>query len=232
MRVIVFRHVSFESAGLIAPALEARGLKLEYADLFVNPEPPADWRSAAALVFMGGPMSANDNLPFIRRELAVLEEALGHGTPVLGVCLGAQLLARAAGARVYRNPVKEIGWAPVLWTEAARRDPLFRGLDAPEVLFHWHGETFDLPRGAEWLASSAVCRNQAFRISQASYGLQFHLEVTPAMIAGWCSEHANAGDVAGLPGPIDPNAHSGRLAEIAALVFGRWAGLFTGSEKA
>ena len=225
MRVLVFRHVPFESADLIAPALTARGLRVDYADLFRDPNPPEDWRSAAGLVVMGGPMSANDDLPFIRRELAILEEALRSETPILGVCLGAQILARAAGARVYRNPVKEIGWARVGWTDAARQDPLFRGFDAPEMVFHWHGETFDLPRGAEWLAWSDACRNQAFRIGANAYGLQCHFEVTPETIANWCCEDANAGDVRELTAPIDPAAHSARLAELAAIIFGRWAAL-------
>jgi GMP synthase-like glutamine amidotransferase len=225
MRVLVFRHVPFESPDLIVPALEARGLKLDYADLFRDPHPPEDWRSAAGLVFMGGPMSVNDDLPFIKRELAILEEALQSSTPVLGVCMGSQLLARAAGSRVYRNPVKEIGWAPVYWTEAAGQDRLLRGLNEPEMIFHWHGETFDLPEGAEWLAWSDACRNQAFRLGANAYGLQCHFEVTPETITAWCREDANAGDVRELAGPIDPTAHSSRLSELAAIVFGRWADL-------
>lgn len=228
MRVLIFRHVPFEGAGLIAPALEARGIRVEYADLYREPDCSPDWQSAAGLVFMGGPMSANDDLSYVRRELAILEEALRTAKPVLGVCLGAQLLARAAGARVYPNPVKEIGWAPVYWTEAAQRDRLFHGLNSPETVLHWHGETFDLPAGAEWLAWSDACRNQAFRLGPCAYGLQYHLEVTPEIIAGWWCEAANAGDVRELTTPIDPTTHAPRLAELAGLVFGRWADLLCG----
>lgn len=221
MRVLAFRHVPFEHLGLIAPALEAHGLKWEYVDLFGDPDrplPPAD-----ALIFMGGPMSANDDLPFLNRELELIQAAVAAGRPVLGVCLGAQLLAKALGAQVYRNPVKEIGWFPVYWTEMARDDPLLAGLSSPETVFHWHGETFDLPRGAAWLARSDACRNQAFRAAPGVYGFQFHLEVTPEMIASWICEDENAGDVRELEHPIHPEQNAARLRELAALVFGRWA---------
>jgi GMP synthase (glutamine-hydrolysing) len=225
VRVLVFRHVPFEGPGLIAPALEARGIRVDYFDAFRDGGAPPDWRSCAGLLLMGGPMSANDDLPFIRREIAIVEEAVWAGKPVLGICLGAQLLARALGARVYRNPVKEIGWAPIHWTEAAQHDRLLAGLDSPAMMFHWHGETFDLPADAEWLAWSDACRNQAFRAGASAYGIQFHLEVTPEMISAWCREDANSGDVEELSAPIDPFAHSGRLADMAAVVFDRWAGL-------
>ena len=237
MHVLVFRHVPFEDAGLIAPALEAHHLGIEYADAFRSPatrigSPAAepDWRSAAGLLFMGGPMSANDDLPFIHREISIIRQALAARLPVMGVCLGAQLLARALGARVYPNSVKEIGWAPVYWTEAARQDRLFAGFESPEMLFHWHGETFDLPEGAEWLAWSHACRHQAFRFGTSAYGLQFHLEVTPEMIAGWCLEDANAADLREISAPIDPIAHSDRLRALAATVFDRWSGLVAAEE--
>jgi len=225
MHVLAFRHVPFEDAGLIAPALEARGIELVYADAYRDAEAHPDWHSAAGLLFMGGPMSANDGLPFIRREIAIIEAAVAAGRPVLGICLGAQLLARALGARVYRNPVKEIGWGPVYWTQAAARDRLFGGLRSPETVFHWHGETFDLPPGAEWLAWSDACRNQAFRAGSNAYGLQFHLEVTPDIIAAWCREDVNSGAVRELPAPIDPSAHATGVARLAAQVFDRWAAI-------
>ncbi len=228
MQVLVFRHVPFEDVGLIAPALQARGIELVYADAYGASETQPDWRTAAALLFMGGPMSANDDMPFIRREIAIIEAALAEERPVLGICLGAQLLARALGAPVFPNPVKEIGWAPVYWTEAARRDRLFGELRSPETVFHWHGETFDLPKGAERLAWSDACRNQAFRAGSNAYGLQFHLEVSPAMISAWCREDANSGDVRELSAPIDPYANATGLARLGAAVFGRWASLIAG----
>src|SRR5207302_710127 len=130
-------------------------------------------------------MSVNDNLPYIRRELDLIREAASLGKAILGVCLGTQLIAKALGASVYPNSLKEIGWYPICWTGAASDDFLHRGLTAPETVFHWHSETFDLPPGAELLAYSDRCRHQAYRVGDKIYGLQFHLEVTPAMVADW-----------------------------------------------
>jgi GMP synthase (glutamine-hydrolysing) len=225
MRVLTFRHLSVEHPGLIEPALESRGLRIEPVDLYAGAPLPPDWQESAAFLFMGGPMSANDNFDYLKQELRVIECAVGAGKPVLGVCLGSQLLAKALGARVYRNAVKEIGWAPVRWSQEARADTLFTGLADEDTVFHWHGETFDLPENAVRLASSAACRNQAFRYGEACYGLQFHLEVTPEMIAAWCAEDANQGDLSELAAPPDPYAHGARLQELAATVFGRWADL-------
>lgn len=229
MPVLAFRHVPFEPLGLIEDALRSRGLEYQYVDLPADPDfdPPVD--QADALIFMGGPMSVNDPLPWIARELGFIERALAHNRPVLGICLGSQLIAKALGSRVYRNPVKEIGWAPVYLTDAAARDPLLGGLAGPETLFHWHGETYDLPGGAELLAYSDACRNQAFRIGDNVYGFQFHLEVTPEMIAQWCLEDANEGDMREVNAPIDVNLNSGRLAELADIVFGRWCSLVKGA---
>ncbi len=223
MRVLAFRHVPFEHLGRIGESLESAGVAFEYVDLPAGPSAAIPLESAGGLVFMGGPMSANDELPYIHRELEIIRQAAAAGTPVLGICLGAQLIAKALGARVYRNPVKEIGWFPVEWTEAARRDPLLAGLSGPEAVFHWHGETFALPRGAEWLAQSDRCRHQAFRAGPGVYGFQFHLEVTPEMIADWVTQDLNGGDVRGLAAPLDPRVNAARLAELSNLVFGRWA---------
>ena len=225
MGVLVFRHVPFEGLELIGDVLDARGVPYEYIDLAGNPGAVPDAGSAAALIFMGGPMSANDGLPYLRAELDIIGEAIAAGKPVLGICLGAQLIAKALGAPVYRNPVKEIGWGPVHWTPAASHDPLFAGLAGPETVFHWHGETFDLPQGSEWLAWSAACRHQAFRAAQGVYGIQFHLEVTAEMIAGWLVEEANGPDVRELATLPDPQANTARMAELSRLVFGRWLDL-------
>ena len=200
---------------MIADSLELHAIACEYVDLYRGAACP-DTGAADGLIFMGGPMSANDDLPYIRRELELIGEAISRGLPILGICLGSQLIAKALGARVYPNSVSEIGWYPVHWTPAAARDRLHRGLSAPETVFHWHGETFDLPSGAELLAHSQACRNQAYRVGENVYGLQYHLEVTPEMLDDWRSE---------IPIPIDPHANAARLKELAAQVFGRWCGL-------
>ena len=225
MRVVVFRHVPFEGLGLIQPALDEGRVAVEFADLFRDDAPEPDVAGAAGLILMGGPMSANDNLPYLRREMDYIRQAAERGQPVLGVCLGAQLAAQALGARVYRNPVKEIGWFEVYLTEAGREDPLLCSLGVPETVLQWHGDTFDLPSGAEWLAWSEGCRNQAFRWGSSLYGLQFHLEVTPEMIVDWCAQDANCGDVRELDGPIDPYRNAARLAQLSRRVFGRWCAL-------
>jgi GMP synthase (glutamine-hydrolysing) len=217
--VLVIRHVPFEHLGSLAGLLEARGIGFHYSDATVLP------KGCRGLIVLGGPMSANDDLPFIERELRLLEGAIRERVPVLGICLGAQLLAKALGARVYRNPVKEIGWAPVAWTPAAATDALFHGLGESERVLHWHGETFDLPEGATWLARSEHCRNQAFRFGENAYGLQFHLEVTPDMVSDWASQPANRADVLELPAPLDPHAGGSRLGELSQQVFGRWCDL-------
>jgi GMP synthase-like glutamine amidotransferase len=212
-RVFAFRHVPFEDLGLIRAPLEERGISIEYPDPY-----RLDVAQVAGLIFMGGPMSANDDLPYLRQELGLIAQAVERRQPVLGVCLGAQLIAKALGAKVYRNAVEEIGWFEIHFTEAAARDALFAGIGPTETVFHWHGETFDLPPGAEWLAYSEACRNQAFRAGAGVYGLQFHLEVTPATIADWCGRDADCGDV-------DPHRNAARLAALANLVFGRWCDL-------
>jgi GMP synthase (glutamine-hydrolysing) len=213
--------VPFEGAGRLHDVLEGRGISLEYVDLFRLENAP-DPAAAAGLIFLGGPMSANDDLPYLRREIEIISRAIENGRPVLGICLGAQLIAKAAGARVYRNPSKEIGWFDVHLTESGAGDPLFAGVGSNETVFHWHGETFDLPKGAHWLAYSDRCRQQAFRIGRAIYGLQFHLEVTPEMIEQWCVEDANCGDVRELDAPLDARRDQERLARLSEAVFGRW----------
>ncbi len=225
MRVVAFRHVPFEGLGLIEPALAEHGLAVEYADLFQEGAAAPDVSTAAALIFMGGPMSANDDLPYLRQELQFIREAVERGQPVLGVCLGSQLIAKALGAKVYPNARKEIGWFEVHLTEAGRRDPVLSSWDLSETVFHWHGETFDLPEGAEWLAYSEACRHQAFRVGANVYGLQFHLEVTPEMIADWCTQDANCGDVRELHSPVDPYRNCERLAALSRIAFGRWCDL-------
>ena len=222
MRILAFRHVPFEDVGRIRCALEAHSVDIDYADLYQNPATRPDPAAYHALIFMGGPMSVNDDLPFIGEELDIIARAAARRQPVLGICLGAQLIAKAMGARVYRNAVKEVGWYPIHFTEAASQDPLLVGLESPQEVFHWHGETFDLPAGATHLAWSEACRNQAFHIGNYLYGFQFHLEVTPEMIADWCTQDANCGDVRELTAAIDPERNRERMGDLSQQVFNRW----------
>jgi GMP synthase-like glutamine amidotransferase len=221
MRVLAFRHVPFEGAGLIEPILEAHNIALDYADLYVPGSVMPDVSKYHGLIVLGGPMSANDDLDYLRAEMNMLRAEVRRGRAVLGICLGAQLLARALGAEVRRNPVKEIGWYPVECTPAAAGDPLLGGVSR-ETVFHWHGETFDLPSGAELLATSERCRHQAYQVGERAYGFQFHLEVTPEMIADWCLQDDNCGDMRELDGAVDPWLGAARLRELSARVFGGW----------
>ena len=223
MRVLAFRHGPSDDLGLIRNILDARGITCECADLY-KASPDSAVPDADALIVLGGAMSANDEFVFLHREIEIVRDAVRTGKPALGICLGAQLIARALGAKVYPNFHKEIGWVPVDFTDAARSDPLFRGLTS-EVIFHWHGETFDLPQGASLLASSAACRHQAYRVGDRIYGFQFHLEVTPEIISQWCVEDEAACGAREATEPIDPYAHSAGAEHLAQTVFGRWCDL-------
>jgi len=221
MRVLAFRHVPFEGLGRMEPVLLARGVSIDYVDAWQTATVFPDAAGYQALIFLGGPMSVNDDLDYLRREIQIIREAALREQPVLGICLGAQLIASAFGARIYPSAHPEIGWFDLHFTPAAATDPLFSGFSS-ETVFHWHGETFDLPEGAELLASSALCRTQAFRIKSYIYGFQFHLEITPGMVADWCRQDENCSDVRELQAPLDPEANSPRLAQLSELVFGRW----------
>ena len=179
MRAHCLQHVPFEGLGCIEPWLVAARYEITFTRLFERAELPEPG-TVDFLVVLGGPMSVNDEAEFswLAPEKRFIRRAIEAGTPVLGICLGAQLIASALGARVWRNHEKEIGWFPVEATLPV--DPaLFRFPPLIEV-FHWHGETFDLPPGAVRLARSAGCENQAFQLGRSALALQFHLETTPA----------------------------------------------------
>lgn len=220
MSILVVRHEPFEHLGHFAGILAHNNIPFCYKDL----GDPFSLDECPAVIVMGGPQSANDSHPGLLAELKLIEQAMAARTPVLGICLGAQLIAKALGARVYRNPEKEIGWAPVYFTEAAARDPVFAGLDSPSTLFHWHGETFDLPAGAHWLAYSEKCRHQAFRFGSNVYGVQFHPEITPEMIVDWSAQPANCGDVDLFDAPLDPHAADTR--PLARKILEGWLSVF------
>ena len=180
MRLHIIQHVAFEGPGAIAEWALERGHSKTLTRQS-NGEKLPGAGEFDFLVVMGGPMSANDDSRFawLAAEKQLIADAVRGRKAVLGVCLGAQLVAQALGARVYRSREKEIGWFPVRLTPEAAASGLFRGLPAEMTVLHWHGETFDLPQGAVRLAESLVCRNQAFDLDGRVLGLQFHLEVLP-----------------------------------------------------
>ena len=221
-KVLAFRHVPFEGIGRIAPVLEERGIACDYADLYQEAAAVPDIAAYDGLIFMGGPMSANDPLPFLDLERRLIAEALPREQPLLGVCLGSQLIARVLGADVHRNAEKEIGWFDIHLTQAAEKDSVWGGIPGPEKVFHWHSDTWELPPGAEHLAWSKACAGQAFRFGRNVHGMQFHLEITPEMISDWQMQDENCGDVRELSSPLDPQSNSLRMQELSSIVFGRW----------
>lgn len=189
---LILRHVAFEDLGLFEPALRAQGWAPEYVEVGSDMLDPDALATVALLVVLGGPIGAYEEqtYPFLAQEVLALERRLAAGQPTLGICLGAQLMARALGARVYPGAHKEIGWAPVTLTEAGQASPLRVLGEAPTVL-HWHGDTFDLPEGAQLLASSALYANQAFAYGPNALALQFHPEVSARGLERWFVGHAH-----------------------------------------
>jgi GMP synthase-like glutamine amidotransferase len=184
---LVVQHIEPEGPWLIAEALAREGVAIDLVRPYRGDAVPADLGAHRGLVVMGGPMSAasDDGFPSRGAELALMRDAVARRVPTLGVCLGAQLLAVAAGGAIHRGPVPEIGWGPVRLEAGAEGDPLLAGLGGPLSVLHWHGETFDLPAGAIHLARSDVYANQAFRVGPAAWGLQFHIEVDLAAVEGF-----------------------------------------------
>ncbi|MGA2620233.1 MAG: type 1 glutamine amidotransferase [Thermoguttaceae bacterium] len=185
--ILVFRHTPHCPLGSVASVLDRAHLAYRYVDLFAEVPACLPLADSAGLIVLGGPMSANDvgAHPFLAPELDWIAAAVDAQVPTLGICLGAQLLAKALGQRVYPNRVKEIGWYQIEVLPAAAGDPLLGGCQAVETVFQWHGDTFDLPPRAVHLARSELCPNQAFRYGPCAYGLQFHVEMTPALMAEW-----------------------------------------------
>lgn len=203
-KILVVQHVPHESLGTIGPALERKGLEADFLRVYENHKVPRSVEGYSGLIVLGGPMGVYEEeaYPFIKGELKLIESALKTNTPALGVCLGAQLMAAAAGARVYKGKNKEIGWYGATLTEEGVDDRLFMGLSDEFTVFQWHGDTFDLPPGSVLLASSKLFPNQVARIGSRAYAIQFHLEVTERMIMEWLE--VNREELDKLKGVIDP----------------------------
>lgn len=188
---LAIRHVAFEDLGLFERNLEAAGYQLRYLEAGMDELRWIDPLDPDLLIVLGGPISVNNehDFPFVEDELEMLRTRLASDSPTLGICLGAQMMARALGARVHPGEQMEIGWAPIHLTEAGEQSPL-RHLQGENVrVLHWHGETFDLPDGAQLLASTSVTTNQAFRWKKRGLALQFHPEVTVHGMERWYIGH-------------------------------------------
>jgi GMP synthase (glutamine-hydrolysing) len=234
-RLLVFQHVRHEGLGNLNPLLKAAGFQIDSVNFSREPEAKPTLNGYDGLVVLGGPMAIYeaDKYPNLSLEAKLIEGAAKDGLPVLGICLGAQLIAKALGARVYPSGIKEIGWYDLSPTPNAKDDPLFRHMGLTEKVFQWHGDTFDLPTEAVLLASSSLCRNQAFRYRNNIYALQFHLEIDGAIVDSWLNAAENRREITSLKSYIDPNAiraetpqYLGRLGELCNQVFGEFIGLF------
>jgi GMP synthase (glutamine-hydrolysing) len=190
--VIAIRHVAFEDLGLLAPILAARGLAVRYVEATDDGLASLDPLAPALMVVLGGPIGVYeaDDYPFIRDELRLIRARLDAGKPIIGICLGAQLMAAALGARVYPGHGKELGWAPLGLSEAGQAHAIRHLAPALTSVLHWHGDTFDLPPGATRLASSALYDNQAFAYGRNALALQFHAEAAGQALERWLVGHA------------------------------------------
>ena len=230
MDVLVLQHIACEPPGAFEDVLTAAGADIHRVELDEG-EPLPSWQDYVAIVAMGGPMSVNDDaeLPWLTAEKQAIADAVKAGVPYWGSCLGVQLLAAALGARVYPGTQPEVGVLPVTLTDDGRSDPVFTGIPPEFLTLQWHGDTFDLPDGATRLASSPAYPNQAFRVGQTAYGVQFHVEVTERMAREWAqvpayAEYADrvlgAGGIDRLMTDFD--AARERMLDVGRRMFERW----------
>ncbi len=190
--VLAIRHVAFEDLGSLSGVLNLRGATVRYLEAGIDDLTRVDACEPDLLVVLGGPIGAYEDAvyPFITDEIRLLERRLAADRPTLGICLGAQMMARALGARVYPGPAKEIGWSPLTLTEAGQASPIAHLAGDNTSMLHWHGDTFDLPAGATLLASTDLCRHQAFSWGRAALGFQCHPEARAADLERWFIGHA------------------------------------------
>jgi GMP synthase (glutamine-hydrolysing) len=219
-KLLVFQHSPREPLGLFDPMLRRAGFRIRYVNFARDPAQRPDVTRYNGLIVLGGPMNVDQAAlyPHLTTEIEAIKVALARGIPILGICLGAQLLAAALGAVVRHNGESEIGWYRVHPTAATPGDPLCRHLDGSQHVFQWHSYTFDLPHGAVHLASTPICPNQAFRYGDRAYGLQFHLEADAHLVRRWLKDgELDAEDIA-----RDTHEHAQRAQSLSESVFGEF----------
>lgn len=239
-RLLVFQHVAHEILGTLDPLLKKSAFRIKYVNFGRDNYSIPEVSGYDGLIVLGGPMNVDQvkDYPYLKEEIAAIERALVSDMPVLGICLGSQLVAKALGAKVRRNPVKEIGWYDVVPTDKGTEDPLISNFDKTEKIFQWHGDTFELPGGSELLATSEFCTNQAYRYGEKVYGFQFHLEVDSKMIERWLTIPGNVAEIKELNGQIDPERikaetpeYIDNLHDLSDRTFSKFINLFDNLEK-
>jgi GMP synthase (glutamine-hydrolysing) len=224
---IALRQTAFEDLGVLAAILDEGGWSASYRDAPTDDLGDPAIEAADLLIVLGGPIGVYEcgAYPFLTQEIALLERRLGQDRPTLGICLGSQLMAAALGARVFAGPAKEIGWGRVALTDAGKASCLKPLNEDGASVLHWHGDTFDLPRAATRLASTALYENQAFAFGRNALALQFHVEVEPRALERWFVGHAVELSAAGISVPQlrdATRAVAGRLGDQARSVFAGW----------
>jgi len=185
--ILFIKHVENEGPGLLMPFFEGKGYSAVTVELWAGEKLPDSLAGIRAVISMGGPMNVYEEgkYPFLKEEDIFIKEILKAEIPFLGVCLGAQLLAKASGASVGKSPVEETGFHDVSLTDDGRKDPLFRGVEGTFKVFQWHGDMFQIPPDGRLLAENVNCGNQALRVGENAYGLQFHVEAGREMVIDW-----------------------------------------------
>ena len=200
----MFQNEECEHLGVFSKILNKNNISYQYIKLYEEEEIP-NLNDYSAIIILGGPMNVYEErkYPFLKKENSSIKEALKINKPMLGICLGAQIIARAAGAKVYPAKRKEIGWFTLNLTTGGIENDVFRGLERQFTVFQWHGDTFDIPSGSIKLAKSNLFPNQAFSIGKTIYALQFHLEVTKKMILEWVNRYED--ELVTLKEEVDPD---------------------------
>lgn len=235
LKILVFQHVPHEPLGTLDPLLKKAGFRIRYVNFARDPQQVPSLDGYAALIILGGPMNVDQvhDFPNLATEVSLIQDALDRGISILGICLGAQLLARALGSPVRPDHAREIGWSDVDLTAEGMADPVLSAFGPRQQVFQWHEDAIELPAGAVHLASSEACEVQAFRFGECAYAFQFHLEVDRSLIERWLDRMGYQPLLEEMSGTIDPErirelskGSIKPLMELSNRTFSRWIDRF------